>query len=255
MLKCFGAQTTRRTPHQIVMLGLEGSGKTTLLYKLKVPGWTEMSRDMQKAKEKDRHWDVGYHYEEFQNGRLKWYGIWDVPGSDEMIPLWNLFYRYIVVSAVIFVVDAAPGQDEAMEQVQKARRWLHFLLNEDEIRSAAFIVIVNERWHRDDIKKKRRRKKKKNGHHGSSSEKEEFAHEAEEGGILNKGRDPTRPWTQVGKAFLGKLNVADIMEQPWNKDRFRIFFMDCSDPVREWKEVIEEIYKIYIKVGPGRDQS
>lgn len=240
MLSCLPGFNSRRTPHQIIMFGLEGAGKTTLLYRLKVPGWTELRRDMQKAKEKESHWDCGYHYEEFRNGRLGMYGMWDVPGSDDMIPLWHLFYRYVTVSAIIFVVDASPEEAENVENIQKARRWLFFLLNEDEIRNAAFIVIVNERWSADDFKTKKQSKSKRSAETDTGNVG---------GGLLTKGRDPTKPWTMTGASLQLKLNVAEIQEQPWNKDRFRVFFLDCSDPSNEWRHVIEEIYKIHIKKG------
>jgi len=140
MFGCFG----RAQVHQIVTFGLDGAGKTTLLYRLKIPSWKpdDIIKDLKHLKGKaDVSKDPGYHYEEMSGAPLGAYGIWDVPGSEVMMRMWPTFYRYVKVSAVIFVVD---GTDIDDKRLDTARRQLHFLLNEDELRVAAFYLIVNE---------------------------------------------------------------------------------------------------------------
>merc|ERR1712217_924910 len=105
MLSClpFGGQSST---DQLVMLGLEGAGKTTLLYSLRLGPWKEITRVIEKMN--DAGEDPGYHYEEMASvSKLKKYGIWDVPGTAEMVGLWPMFYRYIKVCAILFVVDGS----------------------------------------------------------------------------------------------------------------------------------------------------
>merc|ERR1719262_1299162 len=60
---------------------------------------------MDKMKKENR--DVGYHYEELTGSRKFKYGIWDVPGSKAMRRIWPMFYRYVKISAVIFMIDGS----------------------------------------------------------------------------------------------------------------------------------------------------
>eukprot|EP00928_Gymnodinium_smaydae_P080731 TRINITY_DN64377_c0_g1_i1.p1 TRINITY_DN64377_c0_g1~~TRINITY_DN64377_c0_g1_i1.p1 ORF type:complete len:217 (+),score=44.82 TRINITY_DN64377_c0_g1_i1:156-806(+) len=204
---CMGGQTR---PHQIVMLGPAEAGKTTLLYRLKIPRWHNIIDDLQRLHDtENRLWDPGYHYEELSTGSLKKFGIWDVPGSESMMPMWPLFYRYVQVTAVIFVVDGS----EAPEKLPKAKRQMYHLLNEDELRSAAFILIVNQK-------------------RGCTAQQAATAFEV--------------------------LGASEIEGQSWNAPRFRKFSFDCEKITgvsdKNWRDVVEEIYKIYISVGPGRFQ-
>merc|ERR1719487_1460426 len=80
--------------------------------------------------------DPGFHYEEFTKSGILKYGMFDVPGNDQFRLLWPTFYRYIRISAVIFVVDALEAQEtEASNaRVQQTRTCLLNLLAEDELR-------------------------------------------------------------------------------------------------------------------------
>eukprot|EP00403_Amphidinium_massartii_P006962 CAMPEP_0178373202 /NCGR_PEP_ID=MMETSP0689_2-20121128/1743_1 /TAXON_ID=160604 /ORGANISM="Amphidinium massartii, Strain CS-259" /LENGTH=192 /DNA_ID=CAMNT_0019993141 /DNA_START=193 /DNA_END=771 /DNA_ORIENTATION=+ len=84
--------------------------------------------------------DPGYHYEELTSRQLPKYAIWDVPGSEAMQNMWPMFYRYIEVSAILFVVD---GSHEGAQHLQTARSRIHYLFREDELQTSAFILIVN----------------------------------------------------------------------------------------------------------------
>merc|ERR1712151_1431453 len=86
--------------------------------------------------------DPTYHYEEMKWKALK-YGIWEIPGSDVMIRQWPMFYRYVRMSACLFVVDA--HSDKKFDEIEKSRYWLQYLLNEDELRCAAFVLVLNIR--------------------------------------------------------------------------------------------------------------
>merc|ERR1719401_2468812 len=90
--------------------------------------------------------DPGYHYEELYHNSMGRYGIWDVPGNEAYVRMWPMFYRYVNITAVIFVVDVKPDYvttPEGENRIAKARRLMRFLLNEDELRVAAFVLILN----------------------------------------------------------------------------------------------------------------
>merc|ERR1712176_877961 len=86
--------------------------------------------------------DPAYHYEELNSAHFK-YGIWEIPGNEVFTRMWPMFYRYVRMSAVLFVVDAFSEHKEDVDRLTKARSWINFLLNEDEIRTAAFVLILN----------------------------------------------------------------------------------------------------------------
>jgi len=129
------------------MYGLEGAGKTMLLYKLKLPHWqrAQLIDDLKKLELKegaDGSIDRGYHYEEFdKGGSFGKYGLWDIPGSAEMVPMWPVFYRYIPISGVIFVVDGADYED--VSKMMTVRQHIEFLYNEPELALCGFLVLIN----------------------------------------------------------------------------------------------------------------
>mmetsp|Transcript_81136 Transcript_81136/g.173582 ORF Transcript_81136/g.173582 Transcript_81136/m.173582 type:complete len:217 (-) Transcript_81136:47-697(-) len=214
MLTCWKAMTAERRNHQVVMLGLEGAGKTTLLYRLKMPLWKprEIVRDMEKNRRSDgKDWDPGYHYEELNIGRLKHHGVWDVPGSEAMINMWPTFYRYISVVAVLFVVDGsnAGAKDEA--KLAKARNLLHFLLNEDELRVSAFVLVINERVGPQYPEER--------------SNMQQIAH------ALGVHEIMEQDWNK-SRFHMVNLNCAEVSTHAWEK-------------------VVEDIYRIYITWGGG----
>lgn len=229
----------------MLCLGPEGSGKTTLLYSLKIPNWKTMSQDLALlGKQGTRNWDPAYHYEELSGGSLGKYGVWDVPGSEAMVSMWPAFYRYIAVTAVLFVVDASAeatdtsDKDKAPEKaamIQKAKRQMAFLLNEDELRNAAFVLILNT----------------KATPNKDTNSKSERAHKGGDKAAAKKPVDPITTATTVGEL----LGAQDYKKNSSQKARFLQYTLECSqmkpsDPI--WKEILQEIYKIYLCVGPGR---
>lgn len=139
--KCMGFGRSERV--QFLLLGLDQVGKTTLLYRLKLGSdWEDMRKDlaqMRQIQEDGMTEDPGYHYEEFS--RCFKHGMWDVPGTEAMRRMWFVFYREIKIHVVAFVVDASDSD----ERIELARRHLHTLMSEDELRFACFCVIVNQR--------------------------------------------------------------------------------------------------------------
>jgi len=140
----------KETP-QFLILGLEGAGKTTLLYKLKF-GTTgnecaELAKklaDLRVEKEDFKTLDPGYHYEDFTN---PWnHGMWEVPGTQAMRQMWPAFYHAIKIHCVVFVVDGMEVDDQ---KITVAKKLLHVLMNEDELRKSCFVVIINEKKARE----------------------------------------------------------------------------------------------------------
>eukprot|EP00435_Cladocopium_sp_Y103_P052349 s518_g16.t1 len=128
---------------QFLILGLEGSGKTTLLYRLKIgSGWQDIKADMERMRQPNEDGkveDPGYHYEELN--RFFSVGVWEVPGTEAMRHLWKLFYHSIKIHCVVFVVDGGESED----RIDVAKRHLHVLMNEAELRNTCFCVVINQR--------------------------------------------------------------------------------------------------------------
>mmetsp|Transcript_43890 Transcript_43890/g.78923 ORF Transcript_43890/g.78923 Transcript_43890/m.78923 type:complete len:243 (-) Transcript_43890:111-839(-) len=227
--QCFGSPDV----DQIVMFGQEGAGKTTLLYRLKLPLWP--ANDMVKVignlktggRTQDEHGDdaalaqmvrpsdPGYHYEDMSEPGYH-YGIWDVPGNEAMVRMWPLFYRYIRVVAVLYVIDASKTGAENIKMLATARRQIRFLLNEDELRAAAFFLICNIR---------------SNDESDGDHEDDEFVETVEQ-----------------------EVGVPDIMNQAANKARFKKATLNVASQDRvllgkEWTNILRDIYKIKVAMS------
>jgi signal recognition particle receptor subunit beta len=216
------------------MFGPEGSGKTTLLYKLKLPGWDDIKRDITALRQSsssanERPKDPGYHYEEIEYSKFR-YGIWDVPGSDAFIRMWPMFYRYVNASAILYVVDASEKGAADANKVAQARRLLRYLLNEDELRVAAFFLILNIRQQEPDAEKTKGAKK------------------------ASAGVDPDYDPKAAVETMKEMLQVSTIEAEPWNSIRFKVFCFDCAQVNtrdKNWEEMLQTMYKVYLALGHG----
>jgi ADP-ribosylation factor protein 1 len=124
MSKVMDALGGGRTERRILMLGLDAAGKTTVLYKLK------LNEAVQTIP------TIGFNVEHLQYKKLD-LTVWDVGGQDKIRQLWRHYYQG--TDAVIFVVDSADR-----ERSKLAATELHRLLNEDELRDAALLVMANK---------------------------------------------------------------------------------------------------------------
>lgn len=130
----------------MLLVGLGGVGKTTLLYRLRIPNWNPAKSKDEKERKRPRlvDEDPSYHYEEFEwKDAGLFYGIWDLPGDVVWQRMWPVFYRSMRVAAVIFMVDGA-REDDATQAAQ-AKALFRQLIAEDELRNAAFCVLVNNK--------------------------------------------------------------------------------------------------------------
>ena len=87
---------------QILILGLEGAGKTAFLY---ADIWEYFEPTL------------GFNYEEIQLRGIVKVGVWDVSGRQSLKCLWPSFYRNILFSGIVFIVDA--DKDDKFGEVRK----------------------------------------------------------------------------------------------------------------------------------------
>lgn len=225
---------------QFIMLGLEGAGKTTLLYKLKVPQWKrdDIKPALSYLKKQDPAnpcgRDAAYHYEELSSSAVNLkYGIWEIPGNELFMRMWPMFYRYNRMSAVLFVVDAFSKNDD-VDKLTQARYKLQFLLNEDELRTAAFVLILNIR----------ERTKEQTTKSEVLTFKDFLA-------LENEGRKD-KDMTEKEKAIYEMLGVPEIMKTEAHKERFFTFSCNCADFDRfdtvcaaKWENCLKQIKLVY----------
>lgn len=121
-----GAGGLRRIP-QVLIVGPEGAGKTTL-----VQG--ENQQDIYPTQGYNR---VEKSFLEREHGG-KVLSVWDISGKEALKPLWSSYYKNILYSAVIFVID--PNDKEKFDTAIKD---LNYLTNEEELRDSVFLVLFN----------------------------------------------------------------------------------------------------------------
>lgn len=63
--------------------------------------------------------------------------VWDVGGQDKIRPLWRHYYQN--TQGVIFVLDS-----NDRDRIDEARSELMKILNEDELRDAALLILANK---------------------------------------------------------------------------------------------------------------
>mmetsp|Transcript_19499 Transcript_19499/g.51619 ORF Transcript_19499/g.51619 Transcript_19499/m.51619 type:complete len:233 (-) Transcript_19499:103-801(-) len=204
--------------NQFLMLGLEDAGKTTLLYKLKIPGWqqTEIIRDMHRLKKEYPSKDPSYHYEEMSASQMPRYGVWEVPGNEVSMRMWPMFYRYLRIDAVFFVVDNFSADRDNIDKLVRAREQMEILLNEDELRTSAFVLVLNSPT-------------------PDSEERKES--EAEHARVL-----------------LEMLGAYEHEQATAHRDRFYRVSFNCADVSRqgpEWEKILKDIREVYNRIGQG----
>mmetsp|Transcript_20373 Transcript_20373/g.36241 ORF Transcript_20373/g.36241 Transcript_20373/m.36241 type:complete len:179 (-) Transcript_20373:81-617(-) len=109
---------------RILMVGLDSAGKTTVLYQLK------LSESVTTIP------TIGFNVETVEYNNVN-FTVWDVGGQTRIRPLWRHYTRNS--NGVIFVVDC---NDE--ERVKTAREELFRLIQDDDLRDAAFLIMANK---------------------------------------------------------------------------------------------------------------
>jgi hypothetical protein len=257
-----GACFTRQEAQHYLLAGVEGVGKTTLLYRLKAPstlsfqqladsiGEINETRDgkVASADEEEKPLDAKsqeegppkgpkwtYHFEMFDG-----YGVWDFPGSLSVSELLPTVYRSVYMTAVLFVVDCddlrEPQSDEEklllQARLDRSARLLRFLLYEDELRSAAFCVLVNEH--------------KAQAHH---------FHNKSSHGKANEGRRAPEQYDLNENRYYYELNIDELeREDPAIESRLKLFTLDCAalqhrDRDPKWKSILEHINRVAAKAA------
>ncbi|XP_041639923.1 ADP-ribosylation factor 5-like [Cheilinus undulatus] len=113
-----------KTPVRILMVGLDAAGKTTLLYKLKL---AEVVTTIPT---------IGFNVETVEYKNIS-FTVWDVGGQTIIRPLWR--HYFVNTQGLIFVVDSNDP-----ERMKEAADELHKMLDEDELRGVAVLVLANK---------------------------------------------------------------------------------------------------------------
>lgn len=117
--KLFGRKEMR-----VLMVGLDNAGKTSVLNKLKL-GEVKVTIPT-----------VGFSVETVTYNKAH-FTIWDVGGQGKMRLLWRHYYTG--TEGLIFVVDSADR-----ERLDEAKRELHRVLNDSEMRGVVVLVLANK---------------------------------------------------------------------------------------------------------------
>lgn len=211
--------------YQCLMYGMEGSGKTTLLYKLKCPNWKKDQVIKEIKYIKDAHKDPAYHYEEFVGPRSFKYGIWDIPAMEVRLNLTNMFYKFLRISCVLFVVDTREETAQDLEKMERTRMLFEYLLNEDELRRCAFILIYNNTY--EDV----------NGEATPTPHK--TVPSLHKNAAAEKTTQSRSPYENAIREMLG---IEEVLEAPQHKTRFYEVSLNCADVDKvTWDKVLEHM--------------
>jgi len=124
---------------RILMVGLDAAGKTTILYKMKLG---EVLTTIPT---------IGFNVESLEFKKLN-FTIWDIGGQDKIRPLWTHYYNG--THGIIFVIDSSDVERLDSEEYgagkyrkgdrHTAKQELQYLLDQDELRDAALLVLANK---------------------------------------------------------------------------------------------------------------
>ncbi|KAG2544408.1 ADP-ribosylation factor 1-like [Panicum virgatum] len=115
---------TKQLEARILMLGLDAAGKTTILYKLKTG---EVASTITT---------VAFNIERIEYRNMS-FTFWDVGGHAPNRPLWKYYFHD--TQGLVFIVDSSDR-----DRVRLARDELNTLLNAEELRDAALLVLANK---------------------------------------------------------------------------------------------------------------
>jgi small GTP-binding protein len=113
---------------KVLLVGLSDAGKTTLLYRMKL-----------KQKASEFSTTTGFNFEQIEiPGSTTKLAIWDLAGTLERQRFWRFFYEAVRVDVVLFVINL-----DKKKQLAEASKLFRFLRNEERLRQALKIVILN----------------------------------------------------------------------------------------------------------------
>eukprot|EP01083_Nonionella_stella_P107820 312788_1 len=127
----FAKLFSKKKEMRILMVGLDAAGKTTILYKLKLG---EVVTTIPT---------IGFNVETVEYKKIN-FTVWDVGGQDKIRPLWRHYYQN--THGIIFVVDSNDGEriDDSANIANNARKELHRMLQEDELKDAVLLLLANK---------------------------------------------------------------------------------------------------------------
>merc|ERR1711904_410115 len=145
--------------------------------------------------------------------------------------MWPMFYRYVRISAVLFVVDAYSEHWSDVEKVTSNRYWMNLLLNEDELRTAAFVLILNI---------------------GDKAARHENSTVLNHNSFARMEHRDQALVTPNEQAIYEMLGVPEIMKMEAHKERFFSFGCNCTEFGRDegkWEDVLKQINVVYRTKG------
>jgi ADP-ribosylation factor-like protein 8 len=114
------------TEMELTLVGLQNAGKTTLVHVL---AQGEFQEDMIPT--------VGFNMKKVSKGNVQM-KLWDVGGQSKFRSMWERYCRG--VSAIVYVVDAAAGDDVTLA----AKDELHDLLSKPALQGIPVLVLGNK---------------------------------------------------------------------------------------------------------------
>ncbi|CAL8337488.1 unnamed protein product [Lota lota] len=120
----FLSRFVTKKPVRILMVGLDAAGKTTVLYKLKLGEAVTTIPTL------------GFNVETVEYKNVS-FTVWDVGGQSIIRALWRHYFTN--TQGLIFVVDSNDP-----ERMKEAATELHQMLEEDELRGVAVLVMANK---------------------------------------------------------------------------------------------------------------
>lgn len=109
---------------RVLILGLDGAGKTTILYRLKLGNVVTTIPT------------VGFNVETVKHRNIT-LQVWDLGGQTSIRPYWRCYYSNAAV--IVFVVDSTDKS-----RLNTSKDELFEMLNEDELKDAAFLILANK---------------------------------------------------------------------------------------------------------------
>jgi hypothetical protein len=147
------------TDKTCLVMGLKKQGKTLFLYTCVLRNTGPIGKLAPST---------SYNYEIVVHTNDKKIGLWDIPGNMIWSKMRKFFYRNVPVNAIIYIIRTGDMTKEKLEEQQKqnqakpadedgittyrtkdqqvdARKDLHFLMNEPELKDAELYVVFNEK--------------------------------------------------------------------------------------------------------------
>ena len=125
-----GSNNSRLNKYQCLVAGLQRSGKTLFIKKL-----CEMTNKELADSEMDQ--TIGYNLINFKYHDYT-FDIWEIGGDSVSRTYWPTFYRNLKIDILVYMINLYD-----IKSHQESLKELLILINEEELKTAKFVVIFN----------------------------------------------------------------------------------------------------------------